>query len=319
MSKYGRRTLSESNVTDDLLKPFRKLNLWKNKGSRAPHKPLLAVWAIGRCLGGQARLASYELVEKELGILLRRFGPYRRRTRTDYPFWHLRNDGVWAIDRPHLVTTTDSGDAYVGDLRRHGIRGGFTASVFRSFRKDPALAVLVAESLLAEHFPITLHDAILEATSVRADIPVATDSPEPAEYVTVRRRRRDRRFRARILAAYAERCAVCAFAVRLDEDPLALEAAHIRWHEADGPSIVNNGLALCVLHHKLFDAGAFTLLPNLQIAVVGRLVGSGVDNALRRHDREALRAPPRDVLLLPSASYLNWHRREVFKEPYSIR
>ena len=102
---------------------FQNLNLWKNKGTRAPHKPLLAVWAIGRCLGGQPRLASYELVEKELGVLLRRFGPYRRRTRTDYPFWHLRNDGVWAIDRPHLVRTTDSGDAYVGDLRGQCIRG----------------------------------------------------------------------------------------------------------------------------------------------------------------------------------------------------
>ena len=82
-------------MTDDLLKRFQRLNLWKNKGTRAPHKPLLAVWAIGRCLDGKPRLAPYELVDNELAVLLRRFGPHRRRTRTDYPFWHLRNDRVW--------------------------------------------------------------------------------------------------------------------------------------------------------------------------------------------------------------------------------
>jgi predicted restriction endonuclease len=36
-------------------------------------------------------------------------------------------------------------------------------------------------------------------------------------------------------------------------------AAHIRWHLAHGPDVECNWLALCVLHHKLFDLGAFTL------------------------------------------------------------
>ena len=40
---------------------------------------------------------------------------------------------------------------------------------------------------------------------------------------------------------------------------IGIEAAHVKWHMARGPSTTNNGLALCSLHHKLFDRGAFTL------------------------------------------------------------
>jgi putative restriction endonuclease len=55
------------------------------------------------------------------------------------------------------------------------------------------------------------------------------------------------------------RCAVCGFDVRLGSVSIALDAAHIRWHQAGGPDLERNGLALCVLHHKTFDLGAFTV------------------------------------------------------------
>jgi hypothetical protein len=40
---------------------------------------------------------------------------------------------------------------------------------------------------------------------------------------------------------------------------IALDAAHIRWHQAGGPETESNGLVLCVLHHKTFDLGVFTV------------------------------------------------------------
>jgi hypothetical protein len=33
----------------------------------------------------------------------------------------------------------------------------------------------------------------------------------------------------------------------------------IRWHQGGGPDEESNGFALCVLHHKTFDLGAFTV------------------------------------------------------------
>jgi len=72
------------------------------------------------------------------------------------------------------------------------------------------------------------------------------------------RKKRDPAFRQKVLKAYEWRCAVCGFDVKLGTVAIALDAAHIRWHQAGGPDVENNGLALCVLHHKTFDLGAFT-------------------------------------------------------------
>lgn len=41
--------------------------------------------------------------------------------------------------------------------------------------------------------------------------------------------------------------------------PTALEAAYILWHQAGGLDDFCNGLAVCPLHHKIFDKGALTI------------------------------------------------------------
>ncbi len=51
-------------------------------------------------------------------------------------------------------------------------------------------------------------------------------------------------------------CAVCDIAVAA-----ALDAAHVIPKGSDGSDDARNGLALCVLHHRLFDAGLFAIDP----------------------------------------------------------
>lgn len=227
----------------------------------------------------------------------------------------MQNDGVWEVDRAACVRTTSKKSAWIRDLKRHAVEGGFTHTVYSALRSDPRLAVRIAESLVINHFPPTLHDAVLQAMGIPAQVP--TDHPPLREQdiVVTHRRQRDPAFRRRILGAYADRCAVCAFAGRLHDSPLALEAAHIRWHEAMGPPIIANGLALCALHHELFDAGAFTVLPDLKVVVARAVHGEGVDTALGRYHREPLRAPPLSGFPKPDPAFLKWHAREVFKEP----
>jgi len=59
------------------------------------------------------------------------------------------------------------------------------------------------------------------------------------------------RFREVVLNAYRERCAVCALPERR-----LLDAAHIRSDKdkANGQPVVENGLALCAIHHRAYDA-----------------------------------------------------------------
>ena len=49
-----------------------------------------------------------------------------------------------------------------------------------------------------------------------------------------------------------------------------MTAAHIKWFQARGQDVVPNGLALCSLHHKIFDLGAFTVLPGNHQIVISR-------------------------------------------------
>ena len=60
----------------------------------APHKPLLAIYAIARLLRGQPRMIPYAKVDRDLVKLLIEFGPRRQSYHPEYPFWRLQNGGL---------------------------------------------------------------------------------------------------------------------------------------------------------------------------------------------------------------------------------
>ena len=159
------------------------------------------------------------------------------------------------------------------------------------------------KELLDAHFPASIHDDILQSIGI--------DLSEE-----VLHRKRHPEFRERVLRAYEYRCSICGFDIRLDHYPIALEAAHIKWHIAGGPDTEINGLALCTMHHKLFDRGAFTLSESLEILVSNRVYGAhGFEEWLMRFHGKKLRYPQsRDYL--PHQNFRTWHAREVFRGEY---
>lgn len=296
---------------EDILAKFQNLRVWSRNGVRAPYKPMLAMWAIGRCLRGEPRLASFNTVNHELTRLIRLFGPYRRSVPTAYPFWRMQNDGVWEIDRPGNVRLDSSRNALVSSLRELGIKGGLTEPIYNAFQDDQDLAWRVVLFLLEAHFPASLHEDILEANGFH-DVPFVDD--DRMVELTVRRRRRDGAFRARVLDAYDGRCAVCELSLDLQELTVGLEAAHIHWHAYGGTSEICNGLALCVLHHKLFDLGSFTVGEDLRVLVSGYLTGHGKELAIGQYEGGRLYVPAGlERGHWPAPEYLDWHRTQVFK------
>ena len=297
-----RHAAMESASTKALLAKFENLQVWRAGDQRAPHKPLLALWAIGRCLAGEPRLAPFAEADLGLTALLRDFDPHRARVHTEHPFWRLRNDGLWEVEGADQVTTTSKGDAHRRSLREHNNHAGFPETVHAALSADENLAKQIAHALVDAHFPASLHAEILQAAGI-----------EPA-YVTTRRMPRDPRFPEQVLEAYGHRCAVCGFAVRLNEKPIGLEAAHIKWHGARGPDVVANALSLCALHHRLFDKGAFTLGPSRQIVVTAQATGAGHEEALGRFHAKPIALPAsRDDA--PDLVFAGWHTREVFVPP----
>ncbi|MBD3307269.1 restriction endonuclease [candidate division KSB3 bacterium] len=281
---------------------FSKLTIWERGGERAPHKPLLILYALGQIFHDRQRLIRYEEIDEKLRRLLEDFGPDRASYHPEYPFWRLQQDQIWEVSNASSITVTKSGDVKKRELLEKGITGGFPESVYQALRDDPQLFQEIVQELLDSNFPSSVHEDILQSVGIDFE---AAKLPK--------KQKRDPEFREKILRAYEYKCAVCGFDVRLGHTPIALEAAHIKWKQAGGPDIEVNGLALCVLHHKLFDRGAFTLTENLEIMISDRAHGhTGFQEWLMRFHGKKI-TPPQKTIYLPDQDFRGWHIKEVFK------
>ncbi len=187
------------------------------------------------------------------------------------------------------------------DLIKNNVLGGFKKEIFDIVTSDQAVAGEIATEILEANFPSSIHEDILQAVGLDLEFNI----PE--------KRKRDPYFRDRIIQAYEFQCAVCGFNVRVGHTLVALEAAHIKWHQAGGPDSEENGIALCALHHKLFDRGAFTVSPDLHIQVSDRAHGTqGFNEWLSAYHGKSLRQPQRPNFY-PEPEFVQWHVREVFQ------
>lgn len=235
-----------------------------------------------------------------LSKLLVDFGPVRKSYHPEEPFVRLYKDGIWnlSIEREKIQIS----DKW---LLSHDITGGFSDEVYNLLTKNKNLVREIAEIILNKHFPESIHEDILTAVGLNI------------EYGS--NRVRDPKFRDKILRAYEYSCAVCGFNVRLGNNLVGVEAAHIKWHQAGGPDREENGVALCTMHHKLFDRGVFTIADSKKIIVSEEAHGtSGFEEWLIRYHEKPVRAPINPEYN-PNHSYIDWHVKEVFKGPGRYR
>jgi len=290
----------------EILKQFENITTWKSKGQRAPHKPLLILLALAEIQRGNSGFIPYSLIESKLKELLIDFGPPRKSVQPRFPFIRLANDGLWEFDKPAIIDTKkDYGNQFLLD---HDLQGKLPDKHTLAFQQDGDLLATVVQHILNQNFPETIHEDILEAVG----LDIAFTDPSQ---IKRKARRRDPLFRENVLRSYEYRCTVCGFGARLGNKLLALEAAHIKWHQAGGPDVEINGLALCSTHHKLFDLGAFTIGEELQMLVSDEVNGLGAHEWLIRHHGKAL-YPPQKKQYYPEPEFLTWHVNEVFKGGY---
>ena len=293
---------------EEIIQKFEQLRVWRNAGERAPHKPLLVLYAIGQLLRGESQPLPYSEVNEPLEHLLREFGPRRDNYRPEYPFWFLQNDGVWKVADADQNTPNLGKSPSNRKLLDHNVSGSFHKAIVEQLQNDSKLVYEIIQSLLDAHFPSSFHEDILQAVDIESPSQIATSQRRHS-----RRRRRNPNFRANILKAYENKCAVCGFDMTLRHQPVALEASHIKWHQANGPDKEVNGLALCSLHHKLFDRGAFTLSEQREIRVSNDVDGSvGVEEWLKKFEGEKIN-PPHSQSHYPEVKFISWHIKEVFK------
>ncbi|MFJ6139191.1 phosphorothioated DNA-binding restriction endonuclease [Kitasatospora sp. NPDC092286] len=282
------------------------LRRWGSNEVRAPHKPLLLLYALGsyqQDAGGELR---YGVVEGELKRLLVEYGPPHATTPA-YPFHHLVSDGVWEV-------RTDRGEGSPGtgvrELRASGATGRLAAGLRAALARDPSLLGRLVRVLLDSYFPPSLHVELCEAVGLDLE---GVETGVPGGGGGGSRRQRDRRMRELILTAYEFQCAFCGYDGALGGSVVGLEAAHVRWWSYDGPDTVDNGLCLCSLHHKLFDKGVMGLGEDHRILVSQRFVGRGEasrQQVLALAGRSVI--GPQPGLPAVAGRHREWHVRQVF-------
>lgn len=292
-----------------LLSRITALSVHQRGGVRAPHKPLLLLFALGRVHRRDERMVGYREIDRRVGRLLREYGPPKP-TSASYPFWYLRNDQLWVVaEAPDVPLKKGGGSPPIGYLKEHDTRGGFPESVHQLLAGDEELQREAASVVLQRHFPRSIHEELLESVGLPAEW--AEDPVRlPAEKA---RRVRRAGFRKEVLEAYRQRCAVCGFDVRVAGHAFGLDAAHVMWHQAEGPDEVTNGLALCALHHRALDRGVIGIDAERRLLVSARATGkSGFEEHFLAHEGVPLLEPRTRGALL-AAEHADWHRREVFR------
>jgi len=300
-------------TADELLSDLTSLRRAQIGNRRAPHKPLLVLWLLGRFAATGGTAVSYDEAEEPVSRLINDFGPAvvspsRAKDRAAMPFVHLER-GLWDLrDRDGNPIGSDAPERGAS-LRASGAHGRLHPHI-EDLLAGPGTLAAAARLLVDQHFTPALETAICAAVGL--DLAGLEDA---AHDPSAKKRPRRAGFVEEVLRAYAFACAFCGFDGALGRNPVGLEAAHVRWHSQDGPDEVDNGLALCALHHALFDLGVLGLTPNLRIQVsqsyVTRSPAGRTIDAL--HGQPI--TPPRPGRPGVDPAHIVWHGLQVFKRP----
>ncbi len=301
--------------SEDWLDRVAEMRVWKKNEKRAPHKPLLLLYVLARLQAGSGSKTLYEDCKPRLEELLGAFAPPRRKITTADPFVRLANDGLW-------IVTTENGSK-PGPSQRQLLESNASGQLNQSDEKllvgHPGLLRETATRLLAANWPDSLHDEICSQVGLDLSNEESSTPPYPASKPGANTTKipRDPKFRPLVLRAYEYRCAMCGWDGRLGSKTVALEAAHLRWKQHGGDDNVQNGLCLCILHHKLLDLGALGLSNDGYILVSEEFIegrpSSAAGEVLELTDKLILQ--PQRSADKPAPRHAEWHRTEVFRGP----
>ena len=293
--------LDDLRSLDELLDQIRSMKLHGlRRLGAALKKPLLLLLLVSRIENERVEenRFHFDQIEKPLDSLIREHGgrPTRSGPKPEQPFSHLQSSPFWRLhtQRQYEPGTT----VLVSDLRNPNSYGAFQPSVFRLLRSSGDVKARVVDAILDEWWPESLHGDIREDLGLdRLD--------------SRRRRQRDQQFTIDVLENYRYSCAFCGFHAVLNGKATGIDAAHVQWHAHRGPDEVENGIALCKLHHWAFDKGILGIDEQERICIADVFVaqsdgGLPIESLANR----ALAVPPRDKSV--SKKFLDWHLTNVY-------
>jgi len=296
---------------------------------RAPHKPFLLLSIMDLIANDRVKSNFFELDAE----LMDTFDLYwekiigkDRESNILMPFYHMTSEGFWhLIAVPGMEQTLASGGRIKSFRQFNEVALGarlnddlFTL-LSASDARDDLRRVLIEKYFTPDIRPemvkigrITSESfeysrELIDRVKGRFTLKEAPNSDEM--YLT---ESRSVGFRRVIVDAYKHTCSFCGVRLITPDGRTAVAAAHIvPWSHShnDDP---RNGIALCGLHHWVFDNGVVCVGADYQIKVSPTVTSEeSAASLIVALDGKVMRLPA-EQMLWPARSALEWHVENIF-------
>lgn len=200
-------------------------------------------------------------------------GPYEDKIGNDFLTYKYRGDNESYVEHRDNVGLRKCMRKHVPLIYLHGVEVGQYVAIYPVF--------IIDDDMSEMEFTVAADDIRILSTSQVDDV---TGEKERRKYITreVKHRIHQSGFRARIMRAYKETCAFC----RLKHANL-LDAAHIVPDSENGSNEVQNGMALCKIHHAAFDQHVLGVDPDYKIHVRDDILKE-IDGPMLKHGLQEL-------------------------------
>lgn len=152
------------------------------------------------------------------------------------------------------------------------------------------------------HAPSAVHDIASRHTGSAtlerlAKTGAGRRQPTERTRMLVSRAVRDAKFPARLLPLYEHSCAVCGLQLGLVEAAHIIPVSSQTWDDN-----IDNGIALCVLHHRAYDGGLIVIQRDYSISVNG-VQKKALDKLGRSAGMDAFQRNLRAQIVLPALQH----------------
>ncbi|MER7534445.1 HNH endonuclease signature motif containing protein [Streptomyces sp. NPDC097704] len=142
-----------------LVRRVRDLAPAQRGNGRSLHRPLLLLWAVGQAAAGQPRQQPWTQIRDSVTPLLARYAGGQGSQAALYPFWALRNNGLWEVEGGEDFSLTSGGRRPTkATLDEANPMAGLPKDDHELLTQDWALTARIAGSLLLRFFPDVMEE-----------------------------------------------------------------------------------------------------------------------------------------------------------------
>jgi 5-methylcytosine-specific restriction protein A len=145
--------VGEALTADRLVRLLSKLQVYRRDGLPALYQPITLLWAFGRAVDDEPRLASWVETRRQVSDLFDRYGRPWEGDRVYYPIAALHGAGLWELDAvPGAVPSAHGSSIPQHWFDEHQPRGGLAEPVHNLVRDSPEARSAAVRVLVDTYF-----------------------------------------------------------------------------------------------------------------------------------------------------------------------